>query len=76
MNTISITRLATKNNIGTRAVLREFDSCLLMEYRDVSYGFYDWVCVDIVKADGFDWQAWLLDKENQEKYTGVVKIGN
>ncbi len=60
MNTIFITRVAIKNNLGTRAVLHEHDSCLLMEYRDVAYGACDWVCVNIVKSDGFDWSQWLL----------------
>jgi hypothetical protein len=61
MNTVSITRLAIKNNAGTRAVLHEHDSWLLMEQRDVAYGVFDWVCIGIVNYEGFDWNAWLLD---------------
>ena len=59
MNTTSITRLAIKNKIGTRAVLHELDKWLLMEYRDVAYGVFDWVCIKMVEYEGFDWEAWL-----------------
>jgi hypothetical protein len=60
MNGISITRLGIKNKgFGTRAVLFEYKHILLMEYKEVEYGALNWVCVDIVLAEGFDWEAWL-----------------